>query len=369
MDIPELDRLPVHLGLIIVVLVLTLVFRRRAGILARAIVLVIRRVTKSKPREGSNFDEQIAIAITPPLRFFSLFIGISLILLMLELPAALVQITARITTSLVGFTFFWTMLRLVDIVARYIEAKRRFKSLDATIVTFSSQLAKVVILVLMLVSVLGTFGIDIGAAVAGLGIGGLAIALASQDALANFIAYFFIVSDAPFKVGDFIEVSGVSGSVEAITFRSTRLRMGDRAQIAIPNQAVCNGTITNWSRVDRRLIKTVLNVTYDTSEEQMRALIAHLHEMLDGHERVIKSEPRVIEFDEYGLNSLNIFMSFSINTTSANEMRAIKSDIYFHIMSIAQGLEISFARPTTTINFDSSATSLFTPNENLVEAK
>jgi MscS family membrane protein len=351
---PQLQNTLAKILIIVLIILLTLLFRRMAPAVARRIIRTIWRFINVVRRRNAASDSEIAAAITPPLRLLITIIGLHFILAVVEIPLAFERTQTQIFRALVAFTVFWTLFRLVDIVAAFVEASPQFFRLDHTVLTFSKQVAKALILLFLFIAVMSSFGFDLAGVVAGLGIGGLAVALAAQDALANLIGYFVIVADAPFKVGHYVAVNGVEGSVEAITFRSTRLRKMDRALIVIPNQTIVNGTIINWSRVDRRQLRMTLGVTYGTTEDQLRAVIADIHSLLNEHERIIQSEQKLAEFVEYGASSLNILISCFLNTISWDELQAIKADINYKLMRILQTHGVGVAFPTTTINFDDS---------------
>lgn len=358
---PELQSTLARLLMIAVIIALTLFLRHKAPSFAQRLARTFWRVVSLVRRRNIVSDDDIVRAITPPVQLLITLVGLQLVLFLVEIPDRFQRLQVQIMTALAAFMIFWTIYRLVDIVARYISGAPQFFRVDQTIISFGSQVAKALIIVCLFVIVMSSFGFDLGGVVAGLGIGGLAVALAAQDALANLFGYFVIVMDAPFKVGNYIVVNNVEGTVEAITFRSTRLRMGDRALIVIPNQTIVNGTIINWSRVDRRMIRMTLGVTYGTSEEQLRAVVADIRKMLESHERVIKSEQLVVEFVEYGSSSLNILVSFYVNTIKWDQLQAIKADINYRLMQILRREQVKVALPTTTITLDGSAVEALKP--------
>ncbi len=355
MNIPP--QLQILLAKILVILLLgaiTLLARRFAPIVARRIIHLIWRFINVVRRRDVLWEAEIIAAITPPLRLLISIIGLRLILLVVEVSPALSRFEGQVLNSLFGFVIFWTLYRLIDVLAGYLEASERFAKFDQTVVSFGRQVGKVLIILFMFIVIMSGWGFDLAGLVAGLGIGGLAVALAAQDALANFIGYFVIVTDSPFKVGHYIVIDDVEGFVEAITFRSTRLRKRDRSLVVIPNQTVVNSMIVNWSRLKRRQVQMTLGVTYSTTEAQMRAIIADIHLMLNQHERVTEDR-KLVEFVEFGDSSLNILIIYFVKTVIWEEMQIIRADVNLRLMGILKrhGVEVAF--PTTTVNFDSTA--------------
>src|SRR5690606_25648500 len=115
----------------------------------------------------------------------------------------------------------------------------------------------------------------------GLGIGGLAVALAAQESLGNFFGSISLVADRPFKVGDWIQVgSKIDGDVEEIGLRSTKVRTWSKSQMTIPNKFLANEIVENWSRMPKRRVKQVIGVTYGTSPEDMDGLVQDIRQLL-----------------------------------------------------------------------------------------
>ena len=357
---PELQNQLATVLVVLLVTILTLFFRRIAPYFARRIIHLIWRLVNAVRRQDTARDEAIVAAITPPLRLLITIIGLQVILLIVQLPPALHTAETQLVASLTAVAIFWTFYRLTDVVANSLERAKSLAMLDHTVMRFGRQLGRAIIILVVFIIVLSQWGFDLAGLVAGLGIGGLAVALAAQDALANLIGYFVIITDSPFKVNHYIQIDDVEGFIEDITFRSTRLRKRDRSLVIIPNQTVVNSMITNWSRLKRRQIKIVLGVTYDTTDDQMRAIIADIHAMLDVHEQVAKTG-KMVEFVEFGASSLDIMILCLAETVIWEDMQAIKADINLKLMRLLKQHGLSVAFPTTTLNFDSTAFGVFRP--------
>ncbi|MCC6616523.1 MAG: mechanosensitive ion channel family protein, partial [Anaerolineae bacterium] len=245
---------------------------------------------------------------------------------------------------------FWALYRLAGSLGAYFihVAENTTSRLDETITRFSSQVIRVIIVAFAVVVIAQQLGYDLGGVLAGLGLGGLAVALAAQDSLANMIAYVAIISDSTYKVGDLIQVEDIEGFIEDINLRSTRVRKRDRSLVLLPNQFMANHPITNWSRLRRRQLRMTIGVTYSTTADQMEALLAALREMLQGHEKVVP-ETVLVEFVEFGASSLDILALGLVKVVRWEDLQTLKSEINIRIMRMLaeHGLEIAF--PTRTV--------------------
>ena len=191
--------------------------------------------------------------------------------------------------------------------------------------------------------------------VAGLGVGGIAIALAAQPTIENFIGSLILFADRPVRVGDFCRYGEDptpdwqrTGTVESIGMRSTKIRGIDDTVTTIPNAEFSKMHIVNYARRRHRLLLTVLGLRYETTDDQLRFVLATLRDMLLGHPRVLDEEPRV-RFAGFGDFSLNVEIRVDIDTTYANEFRAIREDIYLRVMKIVMNAGTGFAFPSRTV--------------------
>ena len=358
MDIsPQMQDALARALIVMLIVILTLFFRRIASRVAYRLINSLWRVMNAVRHHDSTRDREIADAITPPLRLLIAIAGLQLIFLVVTLPEIFAAVRAQFINSLGAIAVFWAIYRLVDVAAKYLEENERFAALDHTLLRFGKQMIKWLIVLIAFIVVMEEWGFDLAGLVAGLGIGGLAVALAAQDALANLIGYFVIIMDSPFKVNHYIEVDDEEGFVEDISFRSTRLRKRDRSLVIIPNKTVVDSSITNWSRLNRRQINMTLGVTYNTPEDKIRAVIKDIHDMLENHERVT-TDRKLVEFVEFGASSLDILIIYFASTIVWDEMQRIKADVNMKILGILTQQGVSVAFPTTTFNFDYSADDL-----------
>ena len=183
---------------------------------------------------------------------------------------------------------------------------------------------------------------------AGLGVGGLAVALAARDSLANLLGSILIMIEKPFRVGHQIRVSGTEGTVEDVGFRSTRIRTLDNSLISIPNNTVVNATVENLSLRVMRRQRLTIQVTYDTSREKLEELVAGIKQLITDHPLTSKTN-FYVRFNDFGESSLNILVYFYIETTDRSTELEVREQVLLQIMDLAKRLTIDFAFPTRTL--------------------
>ena len=191
-------------------------------------------------------------------------------------------------------------------------------------------------------------GLPLYGLIAGVSVGGLAIALAAQGTLENFLGSLNLFADRPVRVGDLCRYGSELGTVEEIGLRSTRLRGPDRTVTTVPNSDFSKMQITNLSRRDRMLIKTVLGLRYETTPDQLRHLLARLRELLLTHPRVIR-EPMRVRFVGLGDFSLNVEIVAYVATPDFNEFLGIQEDILLRVIDLVEASGTGFAFPSQTL--------------------
>lgn len=191
-------------------------------------------------------------------------------------------------------------------------------------------------------------GLPVFSIFAGLGIGGLAIALAVRPTLENLIAGFVLYLDQPIRVGDFCNFGERSGTVESIGVRSIQIRALDRTLISVPNAQFADMQIVNWARCDQMLISQTISLRYETDADQLRHVLAKIREMFHGHPR-IDSETVRVRFVGYGASSLDLNIRVYARTHEWNDFFAIREDVLFRIKDIVEHSGTGFAFPSQTL--------------------
>jgi MscS family membrane protein len=213
------------------------------------------------------------------------------------------------------------------------------------------QVARMTIIVILLVLVLRELGFDVSGIVTGLGVGGLAFALAAKDTLANWFGALMIFTDHPFDIGHWIKTSTLEGVVEEIGMRSTRVRTFAKTVVSVPNSALANDVVENLSRMPMRRVYFTLGVTYATTPAMMRESVARIEEILKKHPQV-DQELIMVKFTDFGDSSLNILIYYFTTTTKWAEFLTIRGEINLAIMEALGEIGVSVAFPSRSIYFD-----------------
>lgn len=225
-------------------------------------------------------------------------------------------------------------------------------TLDDQLAPLLTKTAKLLVVILGVLMVLQNTGVNVVSLIAGLGLGGLALALAAQDTIANLFGSVTIIADRPFQVGDFIRVAGSAGIVEDLGFRSTRIRTGGKSVITIPNSTMAKEKIENLGRRRIRQITHVLGLEYGARSSQLAQVIEQIRYLLSRHEQVIKDEINVF-FVNFGDFSLQIKVDFFIVIDEPIDFLDTQQEILFEIMQIIENCGLGFAFPTQTLHVNS----------------
>jgi MscS family membrane protein len=244
----------------------------------------------------------------------------------------------------------WAIWLIALAVAEGIIASPKIapESLDAHLLRLAARVLGTGAAIVILFYSGNQLGIPLYGLVAGLGVGGLAIALAAQNTVENFIGSLNVYADRPVRVGELCRYGGAIGFVEEIGLRSTRIRGLDRTVTTIPNADFSKMQIINLTRRDRILLRTTLGLRYETSDEQLRFVLTKLRELLVAHPRITDSPVRA-RFKGYGDSSLNVEIYAYVNTRDYNEFLAIKEDVLLQMKNIVEEAGTGFAFPSRMV--------------------
>jgi MscS family membrane protein len=247
----------------------------------------------------------------------------------------------------------WFLFRAVDVVVHYLTkaAERTDSKLDDQIVPLIRKALKATIGVFSTVWVIQMLGYNVSSLIAGLGIGGLAVALALQDTLGNFFGSIFIFLDRPFALGDWIKIGDTEGIVEGIGYRSTRIRTWPKSVVSMPNKYVAETTIENWSRMPVRRVFQTVGVTYETTADQMQDAVAAIRGILESDEGV-DQEFMVVRFGDFGDSSLDITVYYFTTGVAYADHMETKERVNLAIMRALEERGLSIAFPTRTVYFE-----------------
>jgi len=315
--------------------------------------LVLRWLKKAAKKTSTDIDEILLDAAGPPLSFAFVIIGLYEAAYILRLPtepADVRGITMSILSTLVIIDVTWLAIRITNSAGTFFakKAQQTDSKLDDHLIPIIRKTIKTFIGLIAFLFVVQNLGYSVASLIAGLGIGGLAVALAAKDTLSNFFGSITILIDRPFAVGDWIEAGDNEGVVEEIGFRSTRIRTFAKTQISIPNSVLANTAINNWSRMPIRRVKMVVGVTYESSAQQMEEAVEGIRNLLREHEAVYQ-DFFLINFTDFGSSSLDIFVYYFTKTTVWADYLAARQDVNLRIMRLLEGLGMEVAFPSRTV--------------------
>jgi len=268
-----------------------------------------------------------------------------------------IQLSLTINTFLflalnIAQTIFWiyVFLKLVQVVMSiYAEITQKTKSkLDDQLVPILKNFLNGIVIFLGILKLLTLFGVNVTTVLAGASIGGLAIALASQDTVKNLIGTFMIFLDKPFHIGDWIEAASVAGTVEEVGFRSTRIRAADTSIYQMPNSTLAEIVVNNKGLRLFRRYKTELGIRYDTPPELIEAFVKGIRELIVAHPET-RSEAYNVEFTGFGDSALLIMVNVYFKVLDWSSEQASKHKLHIAIVKLAKGLGVDFAFPSTTV--------------------
>jgi len=338
-----LTRLLIAAGIVVLTLLARLLMER----------VVLRHVVRLTSLTSWRHDDLVVDALKPPAMAAVLAVGLYLALESLPLPTAPLDLPLWLTKiwhGVLAVLSVWAMYRLVTPLAALLE-DRLFGQDETALRQFSPILTGV--LRFMAVSLAALFiahnmGYQVTSLLAGLGIGGLAVALAAQDTLANILGTVVVLSDQPFRVGDWVMVDGQEGVVESIGFRSTRIRTFSRSLIVVPNKLLTERQIENWSAMNRRRVKLTLGLTYDTPPAAMESFVESIRALLAADTEV-DQETLTVAFTDFGDSSLDVLVVYFTKAVAYPEHLVVRQRLNMAFLRLAAEQGLSFAFPTRTV--------------------
>lgn len=248
------------------------------------------------------------------------------------------------------FGFFWVLSRVVEVWGWIIIDSHWGKDNVAarSLAPFGIRIAKLAVLIVAVFAFIAAMGYSPTSLVAGLGVGGLAVALAAQKTVENLFGAVSISVDQPFRVGDFVKVEDFLGTVESIGLRSTRIRTLERTVVTIPNGRLSEMRLETFAARDRIRLATTVGLVYSTTAAQMRAVLLGLEEVLRNHPK-IWPDTVLVRLKELGSFSLNIEVMAWFATAEFSEFQEIRQEILLEFMRVVKEAGTEFAFPTTTV--------------------
>ncbi len=317
--------------------------------------ILLRPLRALVGRSSSDIDDRLLEASVSPLRLAVIGFSLILVTFVFAFDIQVKNIAVTIGRALLISALFFGVVRWFEVLTLRPDAFARITgwSIPERLLPFLNTVVKFLIIALGVIFVLQELNFDVAALIASLGVVGIGISLASQNTVSNMFGFAAIVSDNPFKVGDFIRTPDITGIVENVGVRSTRVRQLDQALITVPNNALTDAVVVNLSRMAKRRLDVTLTFTYSTSADQMRQVVAKIRELLQSTDDV-DPESVIVHFVDFDASSLNVRVIAQVLLSDFREFIAIKEAVFLDIMEIVESLGLEFAFPSRSLYIEST---------------
>lgn len=339
---------PVRYGICAAVLLITFLLRR----VVTSIVFSILGRLASKTE--TTLDDKLFTSLRDPVATLVVVVGGVGAFKALKFSDSVDVVLGYAYTTAFSLVIFWLFFAAFTTVLDHLHEVAKEKQMG--VATLMPWIKKTLIAFFFIVGVLmiaQSLGADVKAFLAGLGIGGLAFALAAQDTIANLFGSVVVAIDQPFKVGDTVQIGSNVGLVEDIGLRSTKIRTLAKSLLIIPNKMVASEAITNLSRFTQRRVEQMIGLTYDAKADQIEKFVEGLRAKLVA-DAGIDASSVVVQFVNFGASSLDVQVIYLTRSADNAEHLRIRQKNNFAIMHLVESLGLSFAFPTQTIQLDSS---------------
>jgi MscS family membrane protein len=323
--------------------------------IAAGVVLswVTRRVLRRIAKKARAFDDQFVVRLRGPLAVGFALAGAHVGLSALDLAPSAEATARRVLQGGFVAALFWVLLRSIDVADHLISssawATRRLAS--KAFIGLAAKALKIGVVAVQVVALLSLAGYPVGSLIAGLGIGGLALALGAQKTLEHVFGAFALAVDQPFREGDFVKIDDVQGTVEGVGLRSTRIRTPDRTVVAIPNGKLAEMRTETFAARDRLRLACTISLTYATTRDQMGQVLA-------GLERTLRAQPKLwpeglaVRFTALAASSLDVAVEAWFDTRDWTEFQGIRQEVLLGFMEVVEAAGAAFAFPTRTVRLE-----------------
>ena len=332
------------------ILLFVFLFKRYiSGILGTLIYNFFRRYTKE------NRVKQFNALIFRPASWLIVLLTASFAFRLLQFPKAwdfeiigydFKTILSKTLVLIIAGSFTWVLLRVIDFISIILRDRAELteSKMDDQLVPFIKDLLKIIVVLFSIGIILGgILHFNIASILTGLGIGGLALALAAQDTLANLFGSLTIFLDRPFTVGDIVKVGDVTGKVEKVGFRSTRLRTTDKTFVTIPNKKMTDSSVDNLTLRTYRRVNMVIGLSYETSAEQLRKIISDIQNYFDDRKEM--NEENFVRFDSFSDSAVNVMIEYFVPQSEYSSFMRVKEEVNFFILETIQKHGSEIAHP------------------------
>ncbi|MDP7742458.1 MAG: mechanosensitive ion channel family protein [Lentisphaeria bacterium] len=300
-----------------------------------------------------QWDDKIADAIERPVGLLAASLFWIASLRVLQFSGMMLTVMSLVAQVILSIAMIWMIYKLTEVLTDHLKelAARSDSALDDHLVPLINRALKIFIVIIGLLVMFQNLGINVMSVLAGLGLGGLAFALAARDMCANLFGSVMIFLDRPFSIGDWVLIGENEGTVEDIGFRSTRVRTFYNSVISIPNATVANADIDNMGAREYRRIKAFFGLTYDTPPEKMEAFLEGVKNIVEANEYTRKDYYHVV-FNGYGNSSLDVMLYCFLKVPDWATELVERQNIYLEILRLASEIGVDFAYPTQSLHIE-----------------
>jgi len=314
--------------------------------------IIFNRLKRLAAKTETTLDDKLFPALEGPVTTFVMVTGIFAAVKVLKLSETTDRTIGYGSTVAFSLVVFWGLLRAFGAVLDHMHEVAREKQMG--VAAFMPWIKKTLVAIFVVIGVLITvqsLGFNVSTILSGLGIGGLAFALAAQDTIANLFGSIVVAIDQPFKVGETVRIGANTGLVEDIGLRSTKIRLIDKSLVILPNKLVSSEAIVNLSRFTQRRVEQVIGLTYDTTPDQMTAIVEDVKGIILA-ETVVDAESVMVFFRDFSASSLDLWIVYATKGPDFQEGLGLKQRVNLAIMRAVAARGLSFAFPTQTMHLD-----------------
>lgn len=365
----------INVGKTILVLFIIGFFYSLRKFLANLLYFIFKPFSKN---QSIDIKTHVIDILKKPLGILLIAYAISICLSIISYPAPLPVKISNALSILYIILNAWLVLVIIDGYGIILLGNLAKKSARKEIINLIIKILYIFVIIVAILLILRRLGFNISALLASLGIGGLAIALATKDIIANFFTSIMLLFDNSFSQGDYVVINGVEGHVVEIGMRKTTIRTMDNALVSVPNSNIVAQNIINWSRrkVGRHL-KIIIGLEYSSTKDKIQNAIAQIKDMLENHDGIAAMHDNAknskdyrthqrqkmvsiddlagyknllyVVLDEFADSSINILIYCYTKTTNFGEFLEVKQDVLFKIMEILEQNSLSFAFPSQSL--------------------
>jgi MscS family membrane protein len=318
--------------------------------------ILVRSITFMVSRTSTTFDDELLAKLRKPMRAMVSLGIVRALVRFLDFDGEAHRTAMSVMLAVFAVILVWGALRSIDVMtARMTTAAWAVaRPASRALLSLLGRIGKVIVIVIASIGFLAGLGFPVASLLAGLGIGGIALAFGAQKTVENLFGAVALGVDQPLREGDFVKVEdSVMGTVEQVGLRSTRIRTLDRTVVSLPNGKLADMRIETYAMRDRCRLHAMLGLVYGTTAAQLRTV-------LEGFERTLKNHPgiwpgdMVVRFTSFGSSSLDVEVMAWFKTSDFPTFRVWREEVLIAFMEVVEGANTSFAFPTRTIHVASA---------------